>query len=488
VSNTVRQAPSKEGRNSNVRRWITSMVAVALTVLMFGVHSSTALGSEIKRGDQIDVPSGTTIDDDLYIVARRAVIQGSVTGDVTAATAFLNTVGSIGGNLTVASGRVDVRGPVGGDVWGLGAIIAIYGNVAGNVIVAGGMVTLVEGAEVAGDLVILGGQVQIIKDATVGGEVRGAGLSVTVEGHIAGNLDLTVRRLHLAPGAEVDRALRYRSGRDARIETGALVAGPIARRDVAELLPFGPLLLWSGGAVLRLLTMIIAGGAMLLVSPRGVVAAADKCRTAPLETSLVGIVLGLVVPVLLVLMALTVIGLPPALMGAALFAGALYLSQAIVGLGLGRSLVRLPIHESRKGINFGVMALGVLVISGLRLIPITGVGVTVAIMTATAGLGAIVLALRGTHLSEAGRAATTRPAQSLFVVIAGCVLGLVITGAAAVTLGAGALWLAAALSSSSTSTQLTLAFDRDILALSAASALAVTLAAGTLAFTIYRRL
>jgi hypothetical protein len=240
--------------------------------------------------------------------------------------------------------------------------------------------------------------------------------------------------------------------------------------------------------MLRLVLMIVVGGALLLISPKGVVTVAENCRAAPLEASLLGLAIGFVIPLMLVLLAFTLIGLPLAVIAATQVAGALYASQALVGLSVGRSLFRLPRQEARRGVNFATLALGVVSISCLRLIPIAGLGVGIAIVTAALGLGAIALTLGGLRQHEIEHVRKRSFARTLFVASLGCLLGLVIAAGVAVTVGASALWLVAYISSTSASAQLTLAFDRGHLALTAMVALIVTLGAGVLGVTIYRRL
>jgi hypothetical protein len=95
-----------------------------------------------------------------------------------------------------------------------------------------------------------------------------------------------------------------------------------------------------------------------------------------------------------VLLLATVVGIPIALIGAAFFAAALYLSQVVVGLALGRAILPKRWDTAGRGYNLLAMTIGVIALAALRLIPVPLLGTGIAALTAVFGLGAVVVGLR----------------------------------------------------------------------------------------------
>ena len=331
---------------SRGRRVTVSLALLVVCFLLLGAARADA--AEVKRGEAVRLPDGETVDQDLYVFGGTVILEGAAARDVVVVARYLDAVGPIGGSLMVLAGRAEVRGTVGGSVRAAGASVAIYGRVEGDVVAAGGSVTIVETASVGGDVVVAGGKVTIVDGAVVGGAVRGEAVGMTIEGEIGSAVDVTTRRLHVAPSAQIGGVLRYQSRRAATIEPGAVVVGPTVRRDPAAALPMGPLLFWANGAVPRLLAMFVSGIVLVLLVPRRMAAVADSGRSAPMTSLLLGTGLVVFLPVLLILLLLTVIGSPLALVGGFGYLAGLYLSQVFVGLALGRFLLRLPAAEARR--------------------------------------------------------------------------------------------------------------------------------------------
>lgn len=350
--------------------------------------------AEIVRGTRVTIAEPTTIRDDLYLVAGNVQLLGTVAGDVTAAAAVLNLVGRVDGSLTVVAGRTEVRGVVGRAVRVAGGSVAVYGRVAGDVVVAGGTLTIVEGATIEGDLVVAGNAVTVVEGATVAGDLVGSVRTLTVEGRIGGALDATVDRLVVTRRGRIDGPVRYRSDRPAEVDERAIVVGPVERGDPAPLLPVGGPLAWRGFALPRWAALLTAGAVLLLIAPRRVVAVAEAVRATPLTALPVGLGVAVLGPIGLGLLVLTIVALPIVALAGAAYAAALYLSQVVVGLAVGRLLLRLSPARIGRGPNVMAMALGVTLLAALRLAPVPYAGIALPLAIALLGVGAIVLGLR----------------------------------------------------------------------------------------------
>jgi len=381
-----RPAPRSRSRGRPV-------VALALALLLVTIAAVPVAAAEFLSGDDPSVPAGTTFDEDVYLAGGEALIAGTVTRDVIVASGELDVTGRIDGNLIAAAGNVDVRGPIGRSLRVAAGELRVAAPVGGDVVAASGDVTIEPGAVVAGDVVAAGGNVTIRGE--VRGEVRVAGGELVIDGPVGGEVRAEADELRLGPNARLAAALFY-DGNEPEMDQGATVAGPVEERDLGdEVDPIpGPDLggFWFG--VFRLLAALVTGAAVVLLLPRAAVAAADAIRARPGPAFLLGLGLLVVLPIALVVLMVTVVGIPLALVGWAVYAVALYLSQVFVGLAIGWLILarsRLG-GDTGRGFNLLAMAIGVVVLGVLRLLPIPFFGGLVAVLTAIAGLGALALA------------------------------------------------------------------------------------------------
>ncbi|MFC1861409.1 hypothetical protein ACFLYL_03970 [Chloroflexota bacterium] len=87
---------------------------------------------------------------------------------------------------------------------------------------------------------------------------------------------------------------------------------------------------------------------------------------------------------------ITVIGIPLGLISLALYGIAIYLAQIIVGLAIGRAIIRPSKEVEHKGLLVGALALGLVILS--LLIPYFNILIVLATMLF--GLGTLVVSER----------------------------------------------------------------------------------------------
>jgi hypothetical protein len=108
------------------------------------------------------------------------VLEEDLSSDTYVAGGNVTVTGNIDGDLVIAGGQVTIEGDVSGDLLLIGGTVNVLGNVGDDVRAAGGNVTL--SGEVGDDLVLAGGTVNTLSTVTVGGEVLLAGGQVTMNG------------------------------------------------------------------------------------------------------------------------------------------------------------------------------------------------------------------------------------------------------------------------------------------------------------------
>ena len=161
-----------------------------------------------------------------YITAGSTVrVSGTVQGDSYVAGGDVTVDGTIDGDMVVAGGTVSVTGKISQNLRVMGGNVEISGTVGRNVSVAGGSVTITQTAKIGGSVVGAGGEIVI--NAPVQKELDVAGGQVMIGNTVTGDVRAAVGQLTLAPGASISGSLTYWSRKDAEIQPGANVAGPV---------------------------------------------------------------------------------------------------------------------------------------------------------------------------------------------------------------------------------------------------------------------
>lgn len=375
------------------RLWVGVLVALAL--LAAGLAPSReARAAEWLFGPNPSFPAGQTLEDDLYVFGGTATIDGDVSRDLIVAGGTVTISGTVGGNLNVAGGTVTVNGPVRGTVRVAGGSLTLTAPIGWDLVVAGGNVEVGREARVGHDLVIGGGSVTV--DGNVGRDIRGSAGTLSIDSTVGRNVVIDVNdRLSLGPTANITGNLDYR-GPTASVAAGARVQGTTTQRQPERRSTGDAVVSWIGGLLLRLAWALVAGTALVLLLPKRVAGAASALRERPVVCVAWGAGLLLVVPLIVLVLLVTVVGVPVALILAGAYAAALYLSQVIVGIALASLVLPRSVREVARVRLWAAMLAGVTVVVLVRLLPLPyGWTFWLSLIVSVLGLGAIWTDLTG---------------------------------------------------------------------------------------------
>ncbi|PCR89079.1 bactofilin family protein [Natrinema ejinorense] len=325
------------------------------------------------------------------------------------ATAVAQTNGQTGGtvvveegetvdNLEAFGGSVVVRGTVTGDVSAVGGDVRIErtGEVGGNLEAAGGSVTIA--GTVDGDVEVGAGSLTVTESGTVGGTLMAGVGSATIDGTLEGDAEIGAETIRLGETAAIAGDLRYDG--DLQGNTDA-VAGEIQEDaslgvDVAPTIhPFAS---WLFAAYVLAVNLLL-GAVLLALFPRFSDGVADRVAAGPLRSGLVGLGVFVGIPVVLIALAITVVGIPLSLIGGFVFGLLLW-----VGTIYGRFAVAAWLL-SLLGVGNRWLALVLGLVAGALLsrLPIPVVGGAINLVVLLLGLGALVRGLVGNWRSARNR-------------------------------------------------------------------------------------
>jgi len=356
-------------------------MAASLCFALFGCHTNEG-NNEMHRSAGDVLASG-----------QSPRVSDSVAGDAMLAGRELEFGGVTEGDYLGAGADQRVGGRIHGTLRAAGRNVRVTAAVDRNVTIAAGTVELDSSAAIGKNAYLCGGTVRV--DAAVLGTLHVTGGRVTLNGPVAGDVDVTAGDLVLGPKTVIGGALRYRVERGKfQRDPAARIAGPVTA------LP--PMAKRSGSHFFRVvwaLSFLVVGAVLVWLFPRITADAAEIVPARPGRAALIGLAWIVVGPIAIILIACTLIGIPLALIAAAVYGIFLYVGRLTVAIWLGKRLLGARTHEGHRGAlaNF---ALGALLMILIRFIPV--IGPLVILVATVIGLGALLLRVHHLRWSVAG--------------------------------------------------------------------------------------
>lgn len=334
-----------------------------------GAHETVIAGDYFGTGATASTPS--PVEGDAFVAGVRVVIGKTVNGSAFAA----------GGNVLIAD-------RVGGDVVATAGTAAIDSTVAGNARIAGGDVEITRRAQVAGKATLVGGHVRVL--GKVGRQLVVFGERVTLDGDVAGNVTIAARTLSIGPNARISGKLTYRGSLPASIDPAAVLTGGINYLSFdfedETYQPVARVIAWVG-AIAFTIGLFLIGMITILLAPETTAHASLLGRRRPIASLGLGLVTIACVPITVILLMITVIGIPFAFMVLLTWPIVLMFGY-IIGVMTVSDAVAGP-NADAKGRRIFLLAMGLGVMLLFARVPVAGwlVGTLVLVM----GVGAIML-------------------------------------------------------------------------------------------------
>lgn len=259
------------------------------------------------------VREGETLTEDQYVASSNAFVEGAIDGDLVVFSGNLTIIGTVTGDVTGAvSGRVVVAegAEVGGSVRVAAREINVDGRVGDDVASVAVSTTIGPTGRVGRDVIAIGVSADIA--GKVGRDVRGRTLTTSVSGTVAGDVDMAVQSLTISGTGEVGGDVLYRSSQDASIDPAADVAGEIVKLPSQSNFVYGVMLTLAN--IVSFLGFLVVGIATLWLFRRTSSAALAVLAEQWWGSLILGIVLVLAVPLVVLLLAVTLVGIPFAVM------------------------------------------------------------------------------------------------------------------------------------------------------------------------------
>jgi cytoskeletal protein CcmA (bactofilin family) len=297
-----------------------------------------ALAMSVSSGQSVTVAKGETHQGTLFAGSQVITIDGDIDGDLVCAANTVTVNGTVRGDVLCGAQTITINGTVEGNVRVAGQSVNLNGSVARNGMVATQSLTMGTAAKLAGDMGIVGQSASI--NGPVQRDVYGAMQSLNLAAPV-GAVTAAINNLTISGDGKINGDLRYTSSETLNVDkskvTGQVVHTQPAKHDKANADDAARASL--AGRLYWMLAAVLMGLAIVFVAPRHVRRVSQVMRDRPGAAVGWGLIIALITPLLILLLAFTVIGIPLAFLLGLGYVAALIVSGVLAGIAAGEWFV-----------------------------------------------------------------------------------------------------------------------------------------------------
>ena len=363
------------------------LLIVALALII----PSSVLAFTTLVDESIIIPKNENIDGNLYVAGNNISIDGDVEGDVFCAGQNIVVNGDIEGSVICAGQSILINGDVEGSVRIAGDSLNINSNIKKNLMTLGASVIVGDGAVIGWDALIGAAFVDI--KGVIGKDLNGGAANVHITGKVGGDINLSVEsnikkekkgitldakdsrdsNFVIGPAAVIGGRVNYKSSQDLIIKDGARVAGAVKRSDSKkrESSTANHVLGLIGSLLFSVISALLVGLLIIRLWGDRVKKVTDRMVTNATSQIGIGLIKVISVPVIALLLAITIVGIPLSLIILSVYFIALYAAKIIVGILVGRKVIE-KYWTAKKNSLVWALVVGITILKVVSFIPLFG--------------------------------------------------------------------------------------------------------------------
>lgn len=331
-----------------------------------------------NQNGSVNVAKTEIINDDLFIGARSATIDGTVNGD-----------------LFVGGQTVMINGTINGNVHVGAATVVLSGKIKGNAYIGSGNITISK-SSIGGSLLAGTGNLNIDKDSVISGSlIAGAG-NVSVDSWIRRSVYLGAGSAVFGTNTRIGKDLYYatdKNGQQIDIKKGAVISGNtyknIYQAPQAPKMPDKRAMQMAKSiiSIVSLLGTFVVGILYLRFCRTQFTGSAELVIKNFWKSFGIGFLITIAIIPAMIIALITIIGVPLAGITFLMLLLGLYFAKLVTALAVGNWIASK--FKWEKLSHYWTFAVGLVIVYLLKMIPIAGIFVSVIVLWT--GLGALTM-------------------------------------------------------------------------------------------------
>lgn len=324
-------------------------LVLGFVFFLFQPHGNFASATYLYALENISIEK--PLYGDVYILAGNGVVDEKIHGDLYIAGGTITINGDIEEDLVVGGGKVVVYGDVGGDLRILGGQVTVYGDVGEDIVVIAGQMDISKNTIVGGNLISGAGLLTI--DGVIKGEMRGVIGVVFINGEIGKNVTLSVEdSIIISEGASIGGDLKYSAFLETNIPEGVVNGEVVFNKFQKERFLNDLTFLLFVQKVTSYVSMFLLLLTLVIFMPKGLINSAKKTKENLLKSFGVGVLTLISVFVGSIILMVTIVGIPFALMALSSMVAVFYFARIFASVWLAGYIVSFKGRVSRLKLFF----------------------------------------------------------------------------------------------------------------------------------------
>ncbi|MFC1599474.1 hypothetical protein ACFL3T_00410 [Patescibacteria group bacterium] len=340
--------------------------------LLFVLTANVALAADFYGEEELYLK--TVSEDDVYAGGGLVTVDETINGDLLIGGGSVTINANVNGDLFVVGGQITINGDVSDDVRAAGGTIILNGNVGDDVIATSGQLNISSNSLIGGSLIMGNGMANVL--GSINEDIIGGGGKLILGGTVYRDVNVEIQdSITLTSDARINGNLIYSSLREAEL-TEDQVAGFIEYNKTVVEDDYGNQIenMFSRFhlviQLLKYLSLLLIGFILVFLVPKSLLDASKVSKTHPWRSLGLGFVIAICSIAAMIVLAITIIGVPLAGILLGLFLISWYVAKVFAAMFVGYLLLKPK--KNTKWTLFGMIALGGFILVIIGLVPIIG--------------------------------------------------------------------------------------------------------------------
>jgi hypothetical protein len=332
------------------------------------------------------------IEGNMYFASENLIINGHIKGDLIGLSSNIDINGQVDGDIIALSQNANINASVLGSVRVLSNILNINSSIDKNLQAIATNIYIHPDNKIGWDALMLAPIMDI--NGTIERNLQIWSPQVNLKALInrdfyLGKLGNEKYSLNIFEGTEIGNNLYYHSLVEANIDDEVIIGGQVDIKEIKnQKFDFAA---WLFKTLKNMLAAILLALVLIYFWKKPIKLINQIIIKKPLVSLAWGALIVILSPLVFLIVALTLIGLPIAILGASLWLILIVIAKAIVAIALGRYLFNQHLNKSKTK-SLYKLSLGVFILWLIFAIPM--IGAFIALLITFIGVGSIALYLK----------------------------------------------------------------------------------------------